>query len=72
MKDSTKLWLIPLGFVIAVAIRGLLVMLLWNELLTLLFDFPFISFLQAVGLDILAGIIFNRYKYDYTGKTPSN
>lgn len=72
MNKIAAIWIVPLVLVIATAIRGLLIMLLWNELFTLLFDFPFINFLQAVGLDILCGILFNRYKYDYSGKTTGN
>jgi hypothetical protein len=43
---------------------GLPLMLLWNNLLPELFNFPTISFWQAVGLNFLASILF--------GKTSSN
>jgi hypothetical protein len=39
---------------------GLPLMLLWNWLMPLIFDLPGISFWQAVGLNLLASILFAR------------
>jgi hypothetical protein len=39
---------------------GLPLMLLWNWLMPLIFGLPGISFWQAVGLNLLASILFAR------------
>lgn len=35
-------------------------MLLWNWLMPTIFDLPIITFWQAVGLNFLTGILFNK------------
>jgi len=47
-------------------IFGYFVMLLWNWLMPMLFDLPIITFWQAVGIVILARLIFGGFKH---GKT---
>ena len=39
---------------------GLPLMLLWNWLMPIIFGLPVISFWQAVGLNLLASILFAR------------
>ena len=44
--------------VLAGIILGLPVMLLWNWLMPVIFSLPTITFFQAIGLNILFGILF--------------
>ena len=44
---------------------GLPLMLLWNWLMPIIFGLPEISFWQAVGLNLLASILFARTKRLY-------
>ena len=53
---------------ILVVIFGVFVMLLWNVLLPDLFSFPRISYLQAVGLVVLARLIFGGIAFRQGGK----
>jgi hypothetical protein len=49
------------GFVIAILIgflHALPVYLLWNWLMPLLFDLPVLTFMQALGLSLLCGLLF--------------
>jgi hypothetical protein len=48
---------LPLMFVAALAIFGSATMLLWNTLLTTLFQFPAIDFWQALGLLVLSRLL---------------
>ena len=50
-------WFIPLALV-AVAAAGIVTMLLWNALLPVLFHLPVISFCQALGILVLARLLF--------------
>ena len=45
---------------LAVAVSSLLVMVLWNWLMTVLFGLPSISFWQSLGLLVLSKILFGR------------
>ena len=49
--------------VLAALIMGLPLMLLWNWLIPNLFGVPYITFWQAVGLNLLSGILFNKTTY---------
>lgn len=46
---------------------GYLVMLLWNWLMPMLFNLPFITFWPAVGIIILARLIFGGFKHGSHG-----
>ncbi len=54
------------GFILlaiaGIFIFGNIVMLLWNALLPALFHFPIISFWQALGLLLLAKILFGGFR----------
>jgi hypothetical protein len=54
------------GFIVlaiaGVFLFGNIVMLLWNALLPVLFHFPIISFWQALGLLLLAKILFGNFR----------
>ncbi len=51
-----------LGFLLVIFILGLIFAIptwfLWNWLMPAIFDLPTISLLQALGLNLLAGILF--------------
>jgi hypothetical protein len=47
-----------LFFITATAVLGFVIMLLWNAIIPDLFDIPKITFWQALGLFILARILF--------------
>lgn len=51
---------------------GYIVMLLWNWLMPALFNLPVITFWYAVGIIILARLIFGGFKHGHTNhdKTP--
>jgi hypothetical protein len=55
-----------LGFImlgiIGIAIFGGIVMLLWNALMPMIFHLPLITFWQALGLLILAKILFSGFR----------
>ena len=44
--------------VVAMAVRGVLVMLLWNWLLPSILGLPEISFLEGIGLYLLTSVLF--------------
>ena len=48
--------------ILGVFVIGGVVMLLWNALLPALFHFPIISFWQALGLLVLAKILFGGFR----------
>ena len=52
-----RFFIAPL-IVIAVALLSVIVMLIWNAVITVIFNLPFISFWQAAGLLILTKILF--------------
>jgi hypothetical protein len=55
-----------LGFIllaiVGIFVFGSVVMMLWNALLPVLFHFPVISFWQALGLLLLAKILFGNFR----------
>lgn len=55
---SKKILKIIAGIVLLVALVGWLVQLLWNNLMTEIFDLPVISIWQAFGLLLLSKILF--------------
>jgi hypothetical protein len=64
MIDTLKVILGAIGVLGIVALfLGLPLMLLWNWLIPIIFNLPEITFWQAVGLNILAGILFNKTVY---------
>ena len=55
------------GFIVVIGILlsmslllGLPLMILWNWLMPTLFNLPLIGFWQAVGLNIISGILFGK------------
>ncbi|MDH6358378.1 hypothetical protein [Parabacteroides sp. PF5-9] len=54
-------FLIPVGFLLIVAVFSLITMLLWNWLMPALFGLITINFWQAAGLLILARILFGGF-----------
>lgn len=49
-----------LGFAVFAVLGGIVIMLLWNWLMPLLFQIPTITFWQAVGIAILARLLFGN------------
>lgn len=47
---------------LALALRGLLIMLLWNWVIVGLFGAPVISYLLAVGVGMVLGFVGNFFK----------
>ena len=59
MKETIKFRFAGIGIILAMcAIFSIAVMLLWNALMPQIFAFPQISYLQALGLLILARLLF--------------
>jgi hypothetical protein len=59
MNDFIQGLLLVIGvLVLTVLIMGFPLMLLWNWLMPELFGLPMIGFWQAVGLNLLASILF--------------
>jgi hypothetical protein len=59
MKNNFEGVLTVIGLLMLVVILlGLPLQLLWNWLMPNLFDLPYISFWQAVGLNLMAAILF--------------
>lgn len=54
-------FLLPVGFLCVTAVAAAIVMLLWNWLIPLIFGLITISFWQALGLFILARILFGGF-----------
>ncbi len=54
-------FLMPVGFLLLIAAVGAVVMLLWNWLMPALFGLVTISFWQALGIFILARILFGGF-----------
>lgn len=53
MKDIVYIFGIIIGFFLV----SLIIMLLWNCIMTDLFNFPVITFWQAAGLKIIANLL---------------
>jgi len=61
MEKAAVVAVIALGTLVLVAlIMGLPLMLLWNWLMPMLFGFKTLTFWQAVGLNMLSGILFKN------------
>jgi hypothetical protein len=60
MKNSTLEGILAvIGLIMLVALLfGLPLQILWNLLMPELFSLPYISFWQACGLNLIAGILF--------------
>jgi hypothetical protein len=59
MKDNLEAALGVIGLIIlAILLLGYPVMLLWNWLMPTIFNLPYISFWQALGLNTLCTILF--------------
>jgi len=59
MKNNIEGFLYFIGIIILIVmLLGLPLQLLWNWLMPNLFDLPYISFWQAVGLNLMAAILF--------------
>jgi len=59
MKNTIKFRFAGIGIMLVTcAVFGVVVMLLWNALMPQIFTFPQISYLQSVGLLILARMLF--------------
>jgi len=59
MKNNIEAILYIVGLVILIVmLLGIPLQLLWNWLMPNLFDLPYISFWQAVGLNLMATILF--------------
>jgi hypothetical protein len=56
--NRKKLFLIPFGIAAFVALAGFVVMSLWNVLMPVIFHLGVITFWQALGLFVLAKILF--------------
>jgi lipopolysaccharide export LptBFGC system permease protein LptF len=57
--------IITLIIMIVALLLGIPLMILWNWLMPSIFELREISFWEAVGLNILSGILFNKiYKRD--------
>lgn len=59
MKNNIEAILYIIGLVILIVmLLGMPLQLLWNWLMPNIFDLPYISFWQAVGLNLMATILF--------------
>ena len=59
MKNNVEGFLYFIGIIILIVmLLGLPLQLLWNWLMPDLFNLPYISFWQAVGLNLMAAILF--------------
>jgi len=61
MEKTVVVAVVAIGTLVLVAlIMGLPLMLLWNWLMPMLFGFKTLTFWQAVGLNMLSGILFKN------------
>jgi len=60
-KNRFKCFLFAPLILVGVALFSYVTMLLWNELLPVLFHFPVITFWQALGLLILGRLLFGGF-----------
>ena len=59
MKSNTELVAMLIGLLIlTVILFGYPTMLLWNWLMSTIFNLPYIGFWQACGINLLASILF--------------
>ena len=59
MEDALKLIVVVIGTLCLMAIiMGLPLQLLWNWLMPRIFGLPTIGFWEAVGLNVMSGILF--------------
>lgn len=56
--------LAPLGFIVFITLGGFVVMYLWNWLLPPLFDWPQVTFWQALGILALSRILFGGFGFN--------
>ena len=69
MEKVLVVTVIAIGTLVLVAlILGLPLMYLWNWLMPILFNLPAITFWQAVGLNLLSGILFNKTSFKSNDK----
>ena len=59
-RPFKKIFMIPL-IILALAVFGLVTMLLWNALMPAIFGLPVITYLQALGLLLLSKILLGRF-----------
>jgi len=76
-KSPAKFLGIGIFFLAAIAALGAVTMLLWNWLITTLFNGPILSYAQALGLLVLSKILFSggtgkheRHSGTYPGNLP--
>ncbi|MDR3058060.1 MAG: hypothetical protein ACK5KL_21400 [Dysgonomonas sp.] len=60
-------FLMPVGFLLLIAGAGAVVMLLWNWLMPVIFGLITINFWQALGIFILARILFGGFGFGRRG-----
>lgn len=60
-------FLMPIGFLLLIAGVGAVVMLLWNWLMPTIFGLVAINFWQALGLFLLARILFSGFGFKKRG-----
>jgi uncharacterized membrane protein len=64
MREHFQKFMMVVGFICLVAlITGLPLWILWNLVAVDIFDVPHITFWQAVGLQIIAGLLFKNTDY---------
>jgi len=63
MRNPRKYWVAKMGvgIVVGLAIMGFVVMLLWNNVVVSLFGLKVISYMQSMGLLILARILTGNF-----------
>ena len=65
MEKVTIIIVSAIGLIVLVGfILGFPLMFLWNWLMPMLFNLPTITFWQAVGLNLLSGILFNKTNFN--------
>ena len=47
-----------------IALKTFFIMLLWNDIMNYLFDFPKIGYWQSLGLLVLVGLLFKKSDYN--------
>ncbi len=75
-KRTTKFWIkavifIPLAIAAGIIIFGGIVMLLWNALIPNIFGLSAITFWQALGILVLARILFGGFGKSHHSKSKS-
>lgn len=59
-NDKRELTINIIASLIMIIINPIVIMLLWNWLLPMLFNFPIITFFEAMGLGILTNTLFGK------------